>query len=151
MLLRDILFLLHIRTTTGENVSGAFFIGWRNVTPYIQTICSSSLYTHTYIHTHTHMHAHAHMYTHTTHCPHTHTHTPTHTHTHTHTNRTKRNFGDERFHYFMVLVGLQCIINAAFAKISKSVMSVSPPGVLGGGGGGLSHRESSNTRFSSHY
>jgi len=30
---------------------------------------------------------------------------------------TKRKFGDEYFRYFMFLVGIQCIVNAAFAKL----------------------------------
>ena len=32
---------------------------------------------------------------------------------------TKRKFGDERFHYFMFLVAMQCIINAMFARLGK--------------------------------
>ena len=115
MLFWNLLLLLHIRTASGENVSGGSFV-WRNVTPCTEADVVAVLviiHTRTHIHTCTHARAHTHVHSYM------YTHTYTHPHTHVHSRRTKRKFGDERFHFFMVLVGIQCVINAAFAKISK--------------------------------
>ncbi len=32
---------------------------------------------------------------------------------------TKENYGDEKFQYFMFLVGAQCVVNALFAKTGE--------------------------------
>ena len=42
-----------------------------------------------------------------------------HTYTHMLDFSTKVDFDGERFRYFMFLVGVQCVINAIFAKIGK--------------------------------
>ena len=42
-------------------------------------------------------------------------------HTHTLDFSTKVDFDGERFRYFMFLVGIQCIINAVFAKSGKRI------------------------------
>ena len=41
-----------------------------------------------------------------------------------HNVRTKRDFGDERFHYFMFLVCVQCVINFIVAKSSELVNTI---------------------------
>ena len=39
--------------------------------------------------------------------------------------RTRRTFGGERFHFFVFLVGFQCIINAIFARAGEDTRIVS--------------------------